>query len=114
MRVGRESLGKHVSLDCRKVGGIDVIHATYGENCRFTLAPPFFHKIRLDNATDIIKKLCQGKTTCSFDLKQAKKTDPAQGCNKNLKISYYCAFGSKLFDMKINGDVLSKPVLFHC
>jgi hypothetical protein len=62
--------------------GIQVVAATYGENCN---APA-------GNITGAIGKICNGHGDCAFQVNPATiGFDPASKCEKDLKISYICA-----------------------
>lgn len=60
--------------------GLKLISATYGANCG----------AKLGNATQSVKRTCNGKESCSYKVDVTVLGDPAGGCAKSFIVEYTC------------------------
>ena len=100
--VGAEALGKQLTLDCELVPtrGIWVKTATYGGNCA-NVAP--------GNASDAVRRACNGKMKCNFKVDVGRLGDPANGCAKDFVALYQC--GAKTSSsVRVHGEANGKTV----
>ena len=83
-------------------GEIEVIEASYGQNCNKFIRNGVnvlnrgkkqrMRQIQPGNANDLFAKRCNGQFTCAFTNSPADiGMDPMQGCRKFIKISYKCS-----------------------
>lgn len=90
---GEAGFGGHVLLDCGgepsqqaaaapnpAATGIDIVSATYGENCG----------ARRGNATAAVRAACGGKSSCTYVVEVSRLGDPASGCQKDFRATYHC------------------------
>jgi peptidoglycan/LPS O-acetylase OafA/YrhL len=68
------------ALPTRAAAGIDILSATYGQNCG----------ARAGNATADVHAACSGKSSCGYVVDVARLGDPANGCQKNFTATYRC------------------------
>jgi len=61
-------------------GGVRVVAATYGENCK---APH-------GNNTAAVARACDGRAACDYEVAVANLGDPAPGCGKNFVVEWSC------------------------
>ncbi len=73
---------------------IKVLSATYGGNCG---AP-------LGNTTAIVRKACNGLTTCDYEVKASILGDAAPGCGKSLSVEYLCMPSAQSLRAEIPGS----------
>jgi peptidoglycan/LPS O-acetylase OafA/YrhL len=64
----------------REATGIDILSATYGENCG---AHP-------GNSTADMQAACSGKASCTYIVDVQRLGDPVNGCQKNFTATYKC------------------------
>jgi hypothetical protein len=60
--------------------GIQVVAATYGQNCRAAGG----------NSTTFVAQACNGKTVCAYTVDVGKIGDPSPGCTKNFVAEWTC------------------------
>jgi hypothetical protein len=84
--------------------GISVATATYGRNCK---APR-------GNATRDVAESCHGKSDCTYKIQLARLGDPAQGCEKNFTVSYFCPSESAMRYNKLPAESDGKVVRLSC
>jgi hypothetical protein len=60
--------------------GVQVLEATYGENCR----------VARGNVTKHIASVCNGKNSCSYTIDYTVIGDPAVGCAKDYSVEWKC------------------------
>lgn len=86
-------------------GRINVLSASFGENCRSSLH---------DNALGTFRRICNGESKCSFDYDFWHMPDPAGGCLKSLSVIFSCGNGSQR-QFVIREFMRAKmPVLLSC
>ena len=92
LRTAQPNLSKALVWRMSPTSGIEVVSATYGENCRFFRPPsPFVNTFRRDNAAGLLRKLCNGQMQCAMRVDVNVLPDPAPGCRKKFTASYRCA-----------------------
>jgi peptidoglycan/LPS O-acetylase OafA/YrhL len=70
---------------------IDIVDATYGQNCSSFAPPsPAVNLFRPGNATDAVRQDCAGVRSCDFAINVNRLGDPASGCAKDFSAIYRC------------------------
>jgi hypothetical protein len=96
-------------------GTVDVVEATYGENCRNHVpAFPSFNHVERGNATGSLREDCSGKTQCLMRWESHRTGDPASGCAKDLSVAYRCGLGTPLRTVMIAPEANGKMVSLDC
>ena len=131
---GEAGLGSHVLLDCAfaaapanattesatRTGpalpiappppqpaatGIDILSATYGENCGG----------KHGNATKALLAACNGRESCDYTVDVVKLGDPANGCGKDFTADYACRPGDQPHKAALPGEAgLGSHALLTC
>lgn len=81
---------------------IDVISASYGQNCG----------VKRGNVTHYISSACNGKTSCTYHIDHTKIGDPAFGCAKNFVVDYRC--GNERLQSAISPEASGKNIDLEC
>ena len=84
--------------------GISVATATYGRNCD---APQ-------GNATRDVEENCGGKSYCEHKIQSDRLGDPAQGCDKDFAVSYFCPSESAMRHNKLPANSEGKTLSLSC
>ena len=97
-------------------GAIRILSATYGRNCtgyvpKTNQAPP---SVREGNVTEFVQAACPGEdSNCTFRIDK-RWGDPAQGCGKDLVVSYQCQDDRQSRILSIAADASKKSVKLDC
>jgi hypothetical protein len=70
-------------------GNVDVLDGSFGGNCR-GFVDSHFHG---GNATAVLRKACDRKAACKFEVSTSRLGDPVGGCDKDFAVAYRCAPG---------------------
>lgn len=96
-------------------GGINVIDATYGRNCRTYRVPwPDLNTFREGNATVLLHRLCVGKLACSFTVSLPPLADVARGCDKDFWVQYKCPDTNTVRAAGLPGNAYGKTLKLDC
>lgn len=87
-------------------GTINVLSATYGENCT--------KKSVKGNATNHIKFTCNGKTTCDYKVEVNNIGDPFFGCPKTYVVEYSCGDKTIKADLPAEASYQPNPLKLSC
>ncbi|MFA4987575.1 MAG: hypothetical protein WC712_13415 [Candidatus Brocadiia bacterium] len=99
----------------RRVRGIDVLEATYGQNCqKFSPAPPAVNSVYIGNATALVSDDCSGAMKCDFHVDVKHIEDPAVGCSKNFSVTYRCLPGGQTTIALVPPEANGKTVTLSC
>lgn len=86
-------------------GGIKILSATYGGNCR---AP-------VGNATDDLKMQCEGTASCAYRINVTRLRDPASGCAKDYVYEYKCGRDPKAIKGYVKAEAgLGSYAMLEC
>lgn len=85
-------------------GGIEVVSATWGENCK---APA-------GNSTAFVKAVCEGADACSYFVHRAFIPDPAIGCAKAFTVEWKCAGQAEPSRATLSEEAEGKTVELAC
>lgn len=110
----KEANGKSIIIDCHKKPGINIVSATYGNNCHIKSRRPYLHFVPPGNASMALQKTCSGKMTCRFVANDLPLGDPAPNCSKDLKIDYFCAENKKKLSLTVKSKKLGDTVTIGC
>lgn len=73
---------------------IKLVSATYGRSCN----------TKAGNATALVAKACDGKSTCEYLLDTSALEDPAPNCAKDLAAEWKCGNGSSVYAATLPAD----------
>jgi hypothetical protein len=93
------------------IGTIDVISATYGQNCRNFLTMNVF---RAGNATQLVRRACLGMKECHFVVDGPQLIDIVTQCSKDFSVSYRCSPEGPSKTIKLPGQTDGKAVYLEC
>jgi hypothetical protein len=95
---------------------IHVAEATYGLSCKdFTPPPGHDNQVKLGNVTAAVAKACdQTKTSCLFDVDDAKLGDPATGCGKDFAVGWRCGGDSEVHKFYLPAEASGRSALLSC
>jgi hypothetical protein len=100
-------------LDCTP--GIDILDATYGQNCKkFQPQPPNINTVRDSNATALMTETCDGKMHCEFTADSPPLSDPAGGCAKDFTASYRCPGDDRVRTISLPPAAKDPKVVLDC
>jgi hypothetical protein len=98
-----------------KQGMIQVIEATYGESCKDVTPPlPALNMFKRGNATDTVKQVCAGKTTCAFPINVNRIGDPVAGCAKDFRIIYSCRSDPTATSQTAPPEAHGRTIMISC
>jgi len=92
---------RHVAVKAPADGTINVISATFGENCG----------VPKDNILQWVRSACSGKGQCNFVFDYLLLGNPAPRCNKQVRIEWKCAANGPTHDVGAESDP-SQRLLF--
>jgi hypothetical protein len=98
----------------KQIDGIDIKDATYGGNCKFKRDFPFIYGVSTGNVTDSVKQKCQGKRTCNITVDAKTYGDPASGCAKDFRVTYYCSSHHEFLSSSASAEALGKNIVMDC
>jgi hypothetical protein len=95
--------------------GIDILTASYGENCRHvTPPPPAVNMFRRNNAAKFLRNACRGQMRCSVQIDVNIIGDPVQGCAKDFTATYQCGGEDAPRRAAIAAEAHGRPLLLEC
>lgn len=95
--------------------GIDIVSATYGENCRYvTPPPPAPNMFRRNNAEKFFRDACRGRMRCDVRIDVNAIGDPVQGCGKDLAVTYQCIGEKNTRHLKIAAEANGHNAVLEC
>jgi hypothetical protein len=83
---------------------ISINSAVYGANCGAS---------NKNNAGDLMKAQCDGKTDCQYTIDVKDIPDPAPGCSKDFNASYTCG-GTEIKEVNSAPEASGKTVNLSC
>lgn len=99
----------------RQLYGINVLRATYGENCRkFSPPRPAVNAVQIGNATTAVVEDCSGEIKCDFRVDVNRMGDPASGCGKDFTVTYTCPPRNLATTASVPGEANGKTVTLYC
>lgn len=100
--------------------GIEILSATYGNNCSTTdrnctgndkptntSSPCVFQ-------TYNIKRKCEGKDVCSFTVDVNQIGDPARGCQKTFEVEYRCPNTKANIKHTVDKEANGQRITLNC
>jgi len=94
---------------------IDIVDATYGENCKsFVPAPPTINQFRPGNATDAVRQTCAGSNPCNFAINVNRLGEPAGGCAKDFSVTYRCSAQVDVQIVRVAPEAHGKTAVLAC
>jgi hypothetical protein len=85
--------------------GIEVLIASYGENCG----------VPMGNVTYEVKRQCDGTETCRYHIDVSTLGDPRYGCEKNYIVQYACSEDqSEVKTHYLRAEANGKTMLLSC
>jgi hypothetical protein len=95
--------------------GIDVLTATYGENCKnYRPRPPGTNMFYINNAGRFLRDTCRGQIRCSVQLDVGVIGDPAQGCGKDFRATYRCNGGGPVRRTEVPPEAHGRTLALEC
>jgi hypothetical protein len=96
-------------------GTIDIMTATYGQNCRyFRPSPPAVNTFRPNNATRAVRDVCRGIKHCRITIDVARLGDPVPQCGKDFSVIYRCSPDGPSKTIEVSGEANGKTVDLEC
>jgi hypothetical protein len=88
----------------QREGGIEVLSATYGLNCR---APR-------GNVTNHLANACNDLYSCRYVVDFKILGDPARGCPKSYEADYVCKSTNQIKSVSFPGEASGSTALLDC
>jgi hypothetical protein len=83
---------------------IRIVAAVYGENCG----------VKLDNATPLVQRVCDGRETCKFAVDLGQLGDAAPGCEKDFNITYRCPWSDRPLSANVIAEAHGRTATLDC
>ena len=93
---------------------IDVVKATYGENCQASASTESEKNLlREGNVTSKLRNVCQ-YNECSILIDSKRFGNPAPTCAKDFSVDYRCKIDNEIRKASVAADATGKTVKLDC
>jgi hypothetical protein len=83
---------------------VNVLDATYGQNCGAWYG----------NVTSEVRQSCNNQNQCQYYVNVQRIGDPAPGCSKDFVVHYQCGYGSQTQTASVFAEANGKIVNLNC